>query len=54
MKTKSRNKKLNVSLINYQILIAINTRIILYLAKEQGENFYLKERCQPEAQPEFC
>jgi len=41
MKTKS-NWKLIVSLINYQVLIAIN--IILYLAKEQGESFYLKER----------
>jgi len=40
MKTKSRNRKLIVSLINYQVLIAIN--IILYLAKEQGESFYLK------------
>jgi len=42
MKTKSRNKKLTVSLINYQVLIAKN--IILYLAKEQGKSFYLKER----------
>jgi len=42
MKTKSRNRKLNVSLINYQLLIAIN--IILYLAKEQGEReFLIKE-----------
>jgi len=41
MKTKSRNRKLIVSLINYQGLIAIN--IILHLPKEQGENFYLKE-----------
>jgi len=44
MKTKSRNRKLNVSLIYYQVLIAIN--IILYLAKEQGESFYIKERYQ--------
>jgi len=44
MKTKSKNRKLIVSLIKYQILIAIN--IILYLAKEQGESFYLKERYQ--------
>jgi len=44
MKTKSRNRKLIVSLINYQVLIAIN--IMLYLAKEQGESFYLKERYQ--------
>jgi len=44
MKTKSRNRKLTVSLINYQVLIAIN--IILYLAKEQGESFNLKERYQ--------
>jgi len=44
MKTKSRNKKLIFSLINYPVLIAIN--IILYLAKKQGENFYLKERYQ--------
>jgi len=43
IKTKSRNRKLNVSLINYQILIVIS--IILYLAKEQGKSFYLKERC---------
>jgi len=44
MKTKSRYRKLNVSLINYQALIAIN--IVLYLAKVQGESFYLKERYQ--------
>jgi len=44
MKTKSRNRKLIVSLINYQVLIAIN--ITLYLAREQDESFYLKERYQ--------
>jgi len=44
IKTKSKNRKLNVFLINYQVLIAIN--ILLYLAKQQGESFYLKERYQ--------
>jgi len=44
MKPKSRNRKLIVSLINYHVLIEIN--IILYLAKEQGKSFYLKERYQ--------
>jgi len=39
MKTKSTFRNLIVSLINYQVLNAI----ILYLAKKQGENFYLKK-----------
>jgi len=47
MKRKSKNRKLIVSLINYQVLIAINIiGYLLYLAKEQGESFYLKERYQ--------
>jgi len=40
MKTKSRNIKLIVSLINYQVLIAIN--IILYLAKRARWEFLFK------------
>jgi len=44
MITKSRNRELIVSLINYQVLITIN--IIQYLTKVQGKSFYLKERYQ--------
>jgi len=44
MKKNQDIKNLIVSLINYQVLIAIN--IILYLVKEQGESFDLNERYQ--------
>jgi len=44
MKKNQDIENLIVSLINYQVLIATN--IILYLAKEQIESFYLKERYQ--------
>jgi len=39
MKTKSRNRKLIVSVINYQVLIAIN---ILYFSKRARWEFLFK------------
>jgi len=39
MKTKSRNRKLFVSLINYQVLIAIN--IMLYILSKIARSKFL-------------